>query len=322
MVTSRDKQQAVVVGKQPKNGTTMTEKAVEAPRSQQQQSSPVIEKKKMEKCSIHVMYFDDNKDHDITSSRREESREEMQRRNNGVNVVEDVRDTLPTVVDLDKLHMAATSIVHKFGNHVVSCLDVPTLVTDAKMRQDDELLMAATSSAESAVDMLDNNVVVADASTISAISIPHGSNDDVGHKTEDYTTNVKRQQKKILEHPTSSIFNERDGHTLDFDNISLSAKTKKGNKDILKGVSSSFQPKTLTALMGPSGSGKTSLLKVLTGRLSNKSSKLNLTGKIKLDGRVVDPTSINIRKQIAYVEQDVSIPATSTPREAIRFSAR
>ena len=315
MVTSRDKQQAVV-GKQPKNGTVKMEKA-EAPS---QQSSPVIEKKKMEKCSIHVMYFDDNKNHDITS-RREESREEMQRRNNGVNVVEDVRDTLPTV-DLDKLHMAAASIVNKFGNHVVSCLDVPTLVTDAKMRQDDELLMATTSSAESTVDMLDNNVVVADASTISAISIPHGSNDDVGHKTEDYTTDVKRQQKKILEHPTSSIFNERDGHTLDFDNISLSAKTKKGNKDILKGVSSSFQPKTLTALMGPSGSGKTSLLKVVTGRLSNKSSKLNLTGTIKLDGRIVDPTSINIRKQIAYVEQDVSIPATGTPREAIRFSAR
>jgi ABC-type multidrug transport system fused ATPase/permease subunit len=315
MVTSRDKQQAVV-GKQPKNGTVEMEK-FEAPS---QQSSPVIEKKKMEKCSIQVMYFDDNKNHDITS-RREESREEMQRRNNGVNVVEDVRDTLPTV-DLDKLHMAAASIVHKFGNHVVSCLDVPTLVTDAKMRQDDELLMAVTSSAESAVDILDNNnVVVADASTISAISIPHGSNDDVGHKT-DYTNDVKRQQKKILEHPISSIFNERDGHTLDFDNISLSAKTKKGNKDILKGVSSSFQPKTLTALMGPSGSGKTSLLKVLTGRLSNKSSKLNLTGTIKLDGRIVDPTSINIRKQIAYVEQDVSIPATSTPREAIRFSAR
>lgn len=299
----------------------MTEKA-EAPRSQQ--SSSVIEKKKMEKCSIHLMYFDDNTNHDITS-RREDSREEMQRRNNGVNVVEDVRDTLPTTVDLDKLHMAAASIVSKFGNHVVSCLDVPTLVSDAKMRQDDddELLMAATSSAESTADMFDNNVVVADASTISAISIPHGSNDDVGHKTEDYTNDdVKRQQKKILEHPTSSIFNERDGHTLDFDNISLSAKTKKGNKDILKGVSSSFQPKTVTALMGPSGSGKTSLLKVLTGRLSNKSSKLNLTGTIKLDGRVVDPTSINIRKQIAYVEQDVSIPATSTPREAIRFSAR
>ncbi len=310
MVTSRDKQQAVV-GKS-KNGT-MTEKA-EAPS---QQSSPVIEKKKMEKCSIHVMYFDDNTNHITT--RREESREEMQR-DDGLNVVEDVRDTLPTV-DLDKLHMAAASIVNKFGNHVVSCLDVPTLVTDAKMRQDNELLMAATSSAEGTVDMLDNNVVVADASTISAISIPHGSNDDVGHKTG-YTTDVKRQQKKILEHPISSIFNERDGYTLDFDNISLSAKTKKGNKDILKGVSSSFQPKTLTALMGPSGSGKTSLLKVLTGRLSNKSSKLNLTGTIKLDGRIVDPTSINIRKQIAYVEQDVSIPATSTPREAIRFSAR
>ena len=63
------------------------------------------------------------------------------------------------------------------------------------------------------------------------------------------------------------------------------------------------------------------MLKILTGRVG-ASKKLTLKGTIRLDGKVVDPTNIGIRKQIAYVEQDVSIPATCTPREAITFSAR
>jgi ABC-type multidrug transport system ATPase subunit len=130
---------------------------------------------------------------------------------------------------------------------------------------------------------------------------------------------------KRLENRCSSIFSERGGHTLDVEKVFLSTKPKQNGKNkpqtILKGISSSFTPNTVTAIMGPSGSGKTSLLKILTGRLSQKS-KLSLNGTIKLDGEVVDPTSINIRKQIAYVEQDVSILPTSTPREAIKFSAR
>ena len=123
----------------------------------------------------------------------------------------------------------------------------------------------------------------------------------------------------------SSIFATRDGHDMEFSNVLLSTKSKdaekKPPKEILKSVSGSFQPKTLTAIMGPSGSGKTSLLKVLTGRISD-SSKLSLSGEIQLDHKVVDPTNIDIRRTIAYVEQEVSIPATCTPREAITFSAR
>ena len=37
---------------------------------------------------------------------------------------------------------------------------------------------------------------------------------------------------------------------------------------------------------------------------------------------VVDPTNINVRKRIAYIEQGVSIPATCTPWEVIRFLAK
>jgi ABC-type multidrug transport system ATPase subunit len=122
----------------------------------------------------------------------------------------------------------------------------------------------------------------------------------------------------------SSIFAGRDGHHLDFDAVLLSTKPtkKKPSKTILAGLTSSFAPRSLTAVMGPSGSGKTSLLKILTGRVGSNSAGLTMTGEVRLDGKIVDPTDIDVRKKIAYVEQDVSIPATCTPREAIAFSAR
>lgn len=123
---------------------------------------------------------------------------------------------------------------------------------------------------------------------------------------------------------TSALFAERAGHALKFENVVLQTKSrnpkKKHPKEILKNISGHVPPRKVTAIMGPSGSGKTSLLKVLTGRAGKK--QFELSGQVKLDGRVVDPTKIEVRREIAYVEQEVSIPATSTPREAIRFSAR
>jgi ABC-type multidrug transport system ATPase subunit/ABC-type multidrug transport system permease subunit len=122
----------------------------------------------------------------------------------------------------------------------------------------------------------------------------------------------------------SSIFSGRAGHRLDFRNVLLTTRPtkKRPSRVILDSLASSFAPKSLTAVMGPSGSGKTSLLKILTGRVGSNSTGLSMSGEIRLDGKVVDPTDIVIRKKIAYVEQDVSIPATCTPREAIAFSAR
>jgi len=128
-------------------------------------------------------------------------------------------------------------------------------------------------------------------------------------------------------HGQRSIFADRDGHTLEFEDIWLSTKTpKKANSPpptkILRGISGIFPAKTLTAIMGPSGSGKTSLLKLLTGRIGGSSSSLEKSGTVLLDDHPVDPSDISVRQQIAYVEQDVTIPPTCTPREAIRFSAR
>lgn len=44
--------------------------------------------------------------------------------------------------------------------------------------------------------------------------------------------------------------------------------------------------------------------------------------QIRLNNYAVDPTKIAVRKEIAFVAQDDSLQVTSTPREAIRFSAK
>ena len=169
---------------------------------------------------------------------------------------------------------------------------------------------AASSSKEEEVDKSNTSIAVAEV-----------SGENVDNDNQQYQSS---SPPKRLDTRRSSIFAEREGHSLEFTNILLATKEtkKKPSKIILNGLTSSIQAKTLTAVMGPSGSGKTSLLKILTGRLGNKSKNLNYSGEIKLDGKLVDTTDIAIRQKIGYVEQDVSIPATCTPREAITFSAR
>jgi ABC-type multidrug transport system ATPase subunit len=74
-------------------------------------------------------------------------------------------------------------------------------------------------------------------------------------------------------------------------------------------------------MLGPSGAGKTSLLNILAGRVSSRG-KLKIEADIRLNNFAVDPTNIAVRKSIAFVAQDDSLQVTSTPREAIRFSAK
>jgi len=50
--------------------------------------------------------------------------------------------------------------------------------------------------------------------------------------------------------------------------------------------------------------------------------RLTIEADVRLNNYSVDPTNINVRKQIAFVAQDDSLQVTSTPREAIRFSAK
>lgn len=73
--------------------------------------------------------------------------------------------------------------------------------------------------------------------------------------------------------------------------------------------------------MGPSGAGKTSLLNILAGRAATRG-RVTIESDVRLNNYAVDPTNINVRKQIAFVAQDDSLQVTATPREAIRFSAK
>lgn len=73
--------------------------------------------------------------------------------------------------------------------------------------------------------------------------------------------------------------------------------------------------------MGPSGAGKTSLLNILAGRATTRGA-IEIHSDVRLNNYAVDPTSIETRKMIAFVAQDDSLQPTSTPREAIYFSAK
>jgi ABC-type multidrug transport system ATPase subunit/ABC-type multidrug transport system permease subunit len=121
-----------------------------------------------------------------------------------------------------------------------------------------------------------------------------------------------------LDQSSTGIYESREGQAVQFRNIGLSVRHPA--KEVLRGVTGRLPPQQVTAVMGPSGSGKTSLLKVLTGRVGSRD--YDVSGEVQLGGRVVDPTQVDVKREIAYVEQDVSVPVTATPREAIRFSAR
>ncbi len=73
--------------------------------------------------------------------------------------------------------------------------------------------------------------------------------------------------------------------------------------------------------MGPSGAGKTSLLNILAGRAASRG-RVHIESDVRLDNFAVDPTNIGVRQNIAFVAQDDSLQPTSTPREAIYFSAK
>lgn len=70
-----------------------------------------------------------------------------------------------------------------------------------------------------------------------------------------------------------------------------------------------------------SGAGITSLLNILAGRAASRG-RITIDADVRLNNYSVDPTNVAVRQQIAFVAQDDSLQVTSTPREAIRFSAK
>lgn len=132
-------------------------------------------------------------------------------------------------------------------------------------------------------------------------------------------------------HKSSSIalearddpFAPREGKTLTWQNVNMVLAGEKGDKDrkLLDTVWGEVPAKQTTAIMGPSGAGKTSLLNILAGRAATRG-RITINADIRLNNYSVDPTNVNVRKQIAFVAQDDSLQVTSTPREAIYFSAK
>jgi ABC-type multidrug transport system ATPase subunit len=87
-----------------------------------------------------------------------------------------------------------------------------------------------------------------------------------------------------------------------------------GDKQILQSCTGQCRPGTLTAIVGPSGAGKTTLLNVLAGRLPATHGGVTLGS--------TDISRSDCAREIAYVTQEDSLFAHTTPREAMAFSAR
>jgi len=103
--------------------------------------------------------------------------------------------------------------------------------------------------------------------------------------------------------------------------MKLSGKGSESERKLLDSVWGEVPGKQTTAIMGPSGAGKTSLLNILAGRATTRG-RITIEADIRLNNYSVDPTNLDVRQQIAFVAQDDSLQVTSTPREAIRFSAK
>ncbi|KAG4907583.1 hypothetical protein JHK84_056116 [Glycine max] len=98
-------------------------------------------------------------------------------------------------------------------------------------------------------------------------------------------------------------------------NCSLSDKSSKSVRFLLKNVSGEAKPGRLLAIMGPSGSGKTTLLNVLAGQLT-ASPRLHLSGVLEFNG---NPGSKNAYK-FAYVRQEDLFFSQLTVRETLSLA--
>ncbi|KAH7516393.1 hypothetical protein FEM48_Zijuj10G0130300 [Ziziphus jujuba var. spinosa] len=97
---------------------------------------------------------------------------------------------------------------------------------------------------------------------------------------------------------------------------SLSDKSSKSVRFLLKNVTGEAKPGRLLAIMGPSGSGKTTLLNVLAGQLT-ASPRLNLSGLLEVNGK---PSS-NKAYKYAYVRQEDLFFSQLTVRETLSLAA-
>lgn len=131
-------------------------------------------------------------------------------------------------------------------------------------------------------------------------------------------------EKSTMLAATDDPFAHREGKALLWRNVNMTLAGK-NNSDpdikLLDGVWGGVPEQKTTAIMGPSGAGKTSLLNILAGRAASRG-RVTIDAEIRLNNYIVDPKNIDVRQTIAFVAQDDSLQVTSTPREAIYFSAK
>ncbi|KAK8227206.1 ABC transporter-like protein [Phyllosticta capitalensis] len=96
---------------------------------------------------------------------------------------------------------------------------------------------------------------------------------------------------------------------------------KSGQIDVLKPVTTEFEPGVLNIIMGPSGSGKTTLLNSIGRRLKNDfTTKYHPKGLLLVNHSI--PSDSVIKSIISYVTQDdEGLLPSLTVRETLRFAA-
>ncbi|KAM7484628.1 hypothetical protein LguiA_000637 [Lonicera macranthoides] len=97
---------------------------------------------------------------------------------------------------------------------------------------------------------------------------------------------------------------------------SLSDKSSKSMRFLLKNVTGEAKPGRLLAIMGPSGSGKTTLLNVLAGQIM-ASPRLHLSGLLEVNGHPMTSKS----HKFAYVRQEDLFFSQLTVRETLSLAA-
>jgi len=98
---------------------------------------------------------------------------------------------------------------------------------------------------------------------------------------------------------------------MQFDNITCFV----GERRLLKDVTGEARPGELLALMGASGGGKTTLLNLLYGEGAHGA---RVAGSIRINGDFLMPS---MRKDIAYIRQEVVLPIYLSPLEHLTYTA-